>query len=599
MNLQSILDLAFTSTYDFRQTAHPEDPLAYLFDEWVPYYRMKWAIARALQPKRILEIGVRFGYSAAAFLNASPESAYLGIDNDSVEFEGRTGAIHWARKITQRFHADYVIGDSRDGHKFPGGDYDLIHLDGQRDEAGLAGDLRKALGQAKYILLAGGFSSRETFLHVSEMVYRYRDLIETCATIGSTGDILMAPRRDVTTSGSVSSSLDLRETYTTSYYLHDCGGFDAYKREKGSSLSDGRLRAVAQLAELAPVGKALDLGCGRGELSVELARMGHEVLAIDYSAAAIRLARASAETAGGAYASRVRYYCGDVNEAPWEGRYSVAVTSDLIEHMTGGEVDRLYARVASSLEPAGLFVVHTFPNLWYYKYDYPRRVRQAARLGAYLPREPRSRYEELMHINEQSPQCLRDQLARHFPYVVLWFARHGCEAPFMNLERRFSSAEMRAAADLFAVAAHDPIDAATLRQKLSVPPLQAPIEVGLQVLSVPAAVRPGSRFSIRVRLVNASSVVLKSAGPTPVHLSYHCYAEDRKTLVFDGLRTPLPVSRPGSTVEVDMQLASPARTGRFLFRLTLVQEYVAWFDVAPQTLAVDEWIDVAGGEPRR
>src|ERR1035438_4093889 len=50
------------SDYDFRLSACPDDPFRYLFDEWVPYYRGKWAIARYLQPKRILEIGVRYGY---------------------------------------------------------------------------------------------------------------------------------------------------------------------------------------------------------------------------------------------------------------------------------------------------------------------------------------------------------------------------------------------------------------------------------------------------------------------------------------------------------------------------------------------------------
>ena len=38
------------STYDFRDNACPADPLRHLFSEWVPYYRLKWAIAHALQP---------------------------------------------------------------------------------------------------------------------------------------------------------------------------------------------------------------------------------------------------------------------------------------------------------------------------------------------------------------------------------------------------------------------------------------------------------------------------------------------------------------------------------------------------------------------
>ncbi len=68
------------SNYDFRQYANLADPLRDLFPEWVDYYRMKWAIAKVLQPESILEVGVRFGYSARAFLEACPDAVYTGID---------------------------------------------------------------------------------------------------------------------------------------------------------------------------------------------------------------------------------------------------------------------------------------------------------------------------------------------------------------------------------------------------------------------------------------------------------------------------------------------------------------------------------------
>ena len=99
--LDQIIELARTTNYDFRVTACPDDPLKHLFGEWVEYYRLKWAIARALQPRSILEIGVRYGYSAAAFLNACPRGHYLGIDLDSNTYGGVQGAIRWAQEITR------------------------------------------------------------------------------------------------------------------------------------------------------------------------------------------------------------------------------------------------------------------------------------------------------------------------------------------------------------------------------------------------------------------------------------------------------------------------------------------------------------------
>ena len=65
--IESVLDEFFKTEFDFREFANPSDPLSSLFEEWIPYYRLKFCIAKALQPQSILEVGVRFGYSARTF----------------------------------------------------------------------------------------------------------------------------------------------------------------------------------------------------------------------------------------------------------------------------------------------------------------------------------------------------------------------------------------------------------------------------------------------------------------------------------------------------------------------------------------------------
>ena len=83
---------------------------------------------------------------------------------------------------------------------------------------------------------------------------------------------------------------------------------------------------VSELAEAAPVGRALDLGCGRGDVSVRLARLGHEVTAVDYSESAIELARAAAENAAnGGRPVRIDFQCVDANKAELSGAYDVVV----------------------------------------------------------------------------------------------------------------------------------------------------------------------------------------------------------------------------------------------------------------------------------
>ena len=594
LDLQNILTLASEAEYDFRRSANPDDPLKHLFDEWVPDYRLKWAIARTLKPAKILEIGVRFGYSAAAFLDACPNADYLGIDNGSDTFGGQKGAIVWARQVTAHSKAEYLIADSQKMDVFPGGRYDLVHIDGQHEGARSIQDLRKAFRQARQILVGGFFWTRDNFLNVSEFLYCYRDVIESFIVIpGCHGEVLITPRETREEPKAVSVSGELKHAYTESYYLTDCGGFNAYKQDSGRSLRDPRLRAVADLAESAPVGRALDLGCGRGEVSTHLARLGHEVTAVDYSESAIKLAQVAAQNAVAITARplRIQFCCTDVDELDLYGFYDVVIASDVIEHLTPSELDRLYTRISRHLSPEGLFIVHTFPNAWYYKYEHARRLRQARKLGAYLPLEPRSRFEQLMHINEQSPRVLRRQLSSNFQHVLLWFSTHDVERPFENLKRRFSKAEMRAAGDLFAVASHAPVASDRLLGALTMSPLPAPVQVNLEVLEMPSSVRTGSRFSARVRVTNNGPANLKSRNPHPVHLSYHVYSGTHQLIVFEGLRTAIPTVRIGSQEETEMQFLAPDVAGRYRFRITIVQEFVAWLGES-QDLFVDRWVFV-------
>ncbi|WP_368655808.1 hypothetical protein [Methylomagnum ishizawai] len=92
--------------------------------------------------------------------------------------------------------------------------------------------------------------------------------------------------------------------------------------------------------------------------------------------------------------------------------------------------------------------------------------------------------------------------------------------------------------------------------------------------------RPGERFTVGVEIVNDSGCMLASFGLYPVNIAYHWIAVDTGDMaVFDGERTqfnkPLPT---GSVGEYAAHVLAPAAEGRYLLRITLVQEAVAWFD---------------------
>lgn len=593
--LDKILEQARQSTLDFRAFACPDDPLQHLFEAWVPYYRMKWAIASVLQPHSILEIGVRYGYSARAFLEAAPQATFVGIDLDSDDFGGVKGAIDWAEKILHTYQHQLIVADSQKMSRLPGSRYDLIHVDGQQDGDGSFRDLERAIGQGRYVLVDGYHWTQTNYLAVNDFLLQHRGALDWYAAIpGYAGELLIkVAARPTLTPGQTSHSL--QNTYTTTYYTQDCGGHEAFLKHQGQRLVDPRLRSVAAIATLVPAGRVLDLGCGRGELAYFFAERGYEVTAIDYSEDAIALAQSVFQSAPPEIQQRVTFRCESVVTAQLQaGEYDLAIASDLIEHLSPQEVEQLYRQVQRWLKPTGLFVLHTFPNLWHYQYDYQRRRRAAAKLGAWMPLEPRSPYERLMHINEQSPRVMRRQLEQVFGQVKLWFGDSG--EPGGSLVKPYGLRDLAAAPSLYAIASALDLPIKHLQQRLWMKPVRFWWRsLQLQVLESPQTVEAGQCFEVVVQLTNRSRHTLSPYGPNPINLSYRWLGQgSRDPIGPEPHRTPLfpplpshPIWQTPDTLsyatmqhsaQCPVQVQAPRQFGHLRLRMTLVQEGVQWLD---------------------
>lgn len=584
--IREILSAYQAAEFDFRPFSCPEDPLRDRFDEWVPYYRLKYSIAQALNPSTILEIGVRYGYSARAFLSACPAAHYTGIDIDDDTFGGTPGAVEWARAALPTQRATLIVGNTRTMNRLPGGRYDLVHVDGQQDEEGIYHDLSLAMHQARYALVDGYLWTSLNFNGVNEFLLRHKDLIDFYTVIpGYAGELLIAfsPRAaaaDTTEEAPAAdaTSAALRTAYTEAYFLNDCEGNETYKKTRGKAVFDQRLTSVLELANVKQPRRVLDVGCGRGELAYQFAAAGAEVTAVDYSASAIALAE-QCFNGEPEVKARVQFVCASATDLPLDGTFDAAISSDVVEHLAPSELDQFYATVAAHLAPEGLFVVHTAPNKWLYQYDYARRRRIADSVGAYLPQNPRSRFERQMHINEQSPRVLKRQLSRHFPHVCVWLA--SLEEPGGSLLKRYSVREAAAAPELYALAGHRELPLDAVRRLWSMPRLGAvpPEAISVRILDCPDRVPAGRPFTVKVAIHNASASRLSSRQPYPVHISYHWVNTETRECLFDGRRSGLvPSVGPGATGRFTAAVDAPATTGRWLLQVRLVQEQVQWLD---------------------
>ncbi len=218
------------------------------------------------------------------------------------------------------------------------------------------------------------------------------------------------------------------ELYSHDYYESVCEGFEEFSRSRGRELPARIAAAIAKLT-LPDGASILDLGCGRGEAAAELARRGGSVTALDSSIPALTIARAvERDRVGSARVAAVRFLCADARSLPLEDTTFDAVFAlDFVEHLDAGELADALAEIRRVLVPGGSLVVHTMPNLWYYRFGYPL-FRAFERLrGKSVPRDPRERWPLLreMHVGEQSPATLRRVLSAAGFEARVWLESTG------------------------------------------------------------------------------------------------------------------------------------------------------------------------------
>lgn len=98
----------------------------------------------------------------------------------------------------------------------------------------------------------------------------------------------------------------------------------------------------------------LDLGCGTGKMTIELARRGYDMTGIDYSPEMLDIARAEAENRG----HDVLWLCQDMREFELYGTVDAAVSClDCINHLEDEEdLIKCFSLMHNYLIPDGIFI---------------------------------------------------------------------------------------------------------------------------------------------------------------------------------------------------------------------------------------------------
>jgi hypothetical protein len=123
---------------------------------------------------------------------------------------------------------------------------------------------------------------------------------------------------------------------------------------------------------------------------------------------------------------------------------------------------------------------------------------------------------------------------------------------------------------------------AELRKPYRMEPLSeyAGTQLAVSIDNCPAVIDRSRAFGVRVSVENGSHDKVSSFSPYPVHLTYRWLdPENQAHLIGEGARSVLkPPLAPGDRRAYNVHTIAPDRPGRYLLRVTLVQEGVMWLD---------------------
>ena len=382
------------------------------------------------------------------------------------------------------------------------------------------------------------------------------------------------------------------------------------------------IRRFADHAEghFADVQVAVDLGCGPGEITCELARRhpGIQFLGIDHSDVAVARARALAERLG---LRNALFERGDLETYTPNGRVDLVMMFDAFHHVLAPAP--FLARVGAHcprfflVEPVG-----TWSGTWARRSDLDwlpvtlGQIRQrleyqfgldgegpAAAGGAPMP--PPARQTE---AEPTEHRYTRGDLERIFAGYQLELRGtiagldeygdhpHGI-SPLRDRFGDLAYQMVRGVEDILfeegldLAAKHWTIyasrrgdvrvrDDSRIRHLRPVGAAAAPPAYGAVYGSVaaPAVARPSEVFNVPVTLTNTGWIDWNSQDASPVLLSYHWQDRSGRTLVRDGWRSALPaVLAQGQQIHATVRVQAPEDAGELMLAIDLVHEGVAWF----------------------
>jgi len=214
------------------------------------------------------------------------------------------------------------------------------------------------------------------------------------------------------------------DLYDKKYFLNVCAGSEEFKKSHGKKLFP-RMEKLLKKIQINRTSKILDVGCGRGDIALYMAKNAGEVIGIDYSKDGIDLANSIKKTFLQDIFKKVNFQVMNVKKLSFPDNYfDVVICIDVLEHLYKEEAEIALSEIKRVLKKNGLLFLQTDVNRLLYDYTYKyyifpmnrilTKADQFVRGISYkpLPKDPRAPEEKTQHVNEPTYSYLKKLFAK-------------------------------------------------------------------------------------------------------------------------------------------------------------------------------------------
>lgn len=230
------------------------------------------------------------------------------------------------------------------------------------------------------------------------------------------------------------------------YYSNICFGSDEFKKNKGLKLNPKVKNMIDNLSIL-PQMDILEIGCGRGEVSLYMAKKAKSVIGIDYSKDAIKIANNIKSLAKKTWGKKVTFYKMSSNKLKFKNNsFDLIVLIDTLDHLNKQEVDKTFTEILRVLKPNGSIFIKTCANRIILDKTYKYYILPMNRILTGidkkiknieyepLPVNPRTKEAKKQHVNESDYFYLKSLVNKYNLKGKIWG-----EVGFLTAEKSVKS----------------------------------------------------------------------------------------------------------------------------------------------------------------